>query len=106
MATHKSPLGRGEKERGVSTEEKATVVPLDQRVPTNPAYMHMKKEQFVAEMERLKLKKTDMKRWSKEYDEKKAREQAAKEAGSAAKPAAEAGDAPEKPKKKGRSKKA
>lgn len=115
MAKRESRLSKEEKasgkfdegNQGLSTKEKGTVVPVEDRVPSNPAYKDMTKAQFVAEMARLKEKKIAMKKLSKEWDAKK---QAELDALDKPKPAPEA-PAPEvppttikKPKKKSKKK--
>lgn len=69
------------KDKGLKSNDIGVLVPLSERVPSNPAYKHMPKAQFVAEMKRLKEKKAALIAFGKELDAKAAQAAAGGESG-------------------------
>ncbi|GAF81017.1 unnamed protein product [marine sediment metagenome] len=100
MATTKSPLRKGEKiEQGVTTKDKGTFIPPDQRKPTDPANLHRSKAEFIEVQKANKEKAAEMSKLSKEYDEKKKKARLAPGPETADKPEKEKDTKKSKPKK-------
>ena len=77
MAEQKSPLTKEEKKaiaEGRLNKKTPVIVHPHLRVPSNEAYKHMTKQQFVNAMKLLKEKRLDMEKFSMEWNEKKAKQ--------------------------------
>lgn len=75
MAEERShKLTKREKEKGIRYNEKAPVVPLEQRMPYDPENIGLSKKEFVEKQNRLKEKAARMKEAEQKIEEEMAKE--------------------------------